>query len=216
MKLMYNIKEKGKFILLLCALLLIEIFSTSNQIQNVQQLDSTINEMYADRLIAQDLIFKMAETIHQQKNILFADHDQDPINRALEQRSEKITGFINAYDKTALTTDEATILVGFKTKISRLTSMMLNANEGKSDLYKAKDAYNAQLDLLLADLNRLAEIQVSRSGYLQKDSHKIVSFSNIINELNKALMIITALGIAAIALTSKSIVPKFPQQERLN
>jgi hypothetical protein len=212
---MYNIKEKGKFILLLCALLLIEIFSTNSQTQNVQQLDSTINEMYSDRLIAQDLIFKMAENIHQQKTILFAKYDQDSINRALNHHFEKIAGFINSYDKTALTNDEANLLSSFKTKISRLSSITLNANEDQSVLYK-KDKYNVQLDLLLLDLNRLAEIQVSRSGHLKDDSHKIVSFSNIINELNKALMIITALGIAAMALTSKSIVPRFPQQERLN
>lgn len=215
MKLLYSIKQKGRIIALLSIFLAIEILSNSSQTENVQQLDMTINEIYADRLIAQDLLFKMANSIDEQKMMLLGKNNQESTVKVIDQSAGKIYGFISSYDKTKLTADEELIFGKLKTKIGELNAFVA-ANKNQLLLPYVKSQYILQLDAVSNDLTSLSEIQVSRAKDLKTDSLKIVSFSAIIHELNWALSIITVLCIAALVFASKSIVSTFPQREQLN
>lgn len=199
-------------IVLLSFLLLIEILSNSSQTENVQHLDASINEIYADRLLAQDLLFKISERINRQKTSLLTEISNDSLISSMNVNFKEIEGFLNAYDKTKLTKEEAIIFGKLKTETASLKKMITKCGNGQLFLNNLKDQYSQQLDSASVMLYSLSEIQMTRSKELRADSYKTLSFSGIINELNWTLSIIIALVIFAIVLASKSIIPKIPEQ----
>lgn len=198
-------------IVLLSFLLLIEILSNSSQTENVQHLDASINEIYADRLLAQDLLFKISERINRQKTSLLTEISNDSLVSSMNVNFKEIEGFLNAYDKTKLTKEEAIIFGKLKTETASLKKMVTKYGNGQLFL-NLKDLYSQQLDSASVMLYSLSEIQMTRSKELRADSYKTLSFSGIINELNWTLSIIIALVILAMVLASKSIIPRIPEQ----
>src|SRR6218665_2755340 len=195
MKLIYNIKQKGRLILLLLFFLVIEFVSSSSQKENVQQLDTAINEIYSDRLIAHDLIFRMSEVIHEQKDVLLTANDQDSAAKLLSQGFDKINYHIRVYNKTHLTRDEALVFARFKAKIEALSKTVSRVGQDHIDADQEKKELIAQLDSVAVYLSELSGIQLDRSEDLREDSHNIVSFSCVIEQLNWALFIVTSLCI---------------------
>lgn len=216
MNFLYHLKEKGKFVLLLLILLIIEILSSNSQSENVSKLNIALNELYSDRLIAQDYIYKISETIHLQKEFLLNKPSSDMLNETLNRNTTEISKHLNNYEKTSLTKSEASIIKKFK---SRFKGLNIYSTSNPAHLLSSspiRKSYITQLDSLSTDLKKLSEIQISRGLDLKNDSIKTVSFSNIINQLSSVLFIITGLYIIAVVFTSKSTLPKFQQQERLN
>lgn len=216
MKLLYNIKEKGRLVVLLIIFLIIEILSNHSQTDNVSKLDTAINEIYSDRLMAQDYIYKISENIHSQKVFLLNRNPSNVLNKLLNRNFNEIKSHIINYEKTSLTNPEKILFDKFKSQITGLYGFLGDKSQQILLNDNTRNIYITQLDSLSDKLKGLSEIQISRSAIIKNDSIKIVSFSSIINQLSSVLLIITTLYIIAIVFTSKSVSSKFHQQEHLN
>lgn len=213
MNLLYNIKHKGRLIIILMLFVIIEIVRIISQKETVQQLGDSINEIYSDRLIAQNLLFKISNNINEQR-LLVLENNNDTIDRLLKRNIVSTIDYLKAYSRTELTNKEDSIFKKLKLEITELNRFFLSRDLLQNNV--SKSVYFVHLGSVFGYLNNLSNIQISRGETLNTGANKTISFSNIINELDWVLIIVTALIILSIILVSKSIVSKFPQYEQLN
>lgn len=213
MKGFYAIRHKGRIAFLLLMLIVIEVFNNSSQSNNILQLENAFKEVYADRLIVQDYIYSMSEKIHVQKYGLMSE---DSNNLELILRDEKaIEDLINQYELTKLTDNEKVVLTNFKKNVREFELLAVNYVKERDTLLD-KQTCLRQADIVLADLEELNKIQLSRSNKINNESVKIVSFAGTISQLNWALIIVIGLIIQMIVFSSGSAYPKINQNEFMN
>lgn len=216
MSLFYRNTQRAKLALLLLILFIAELLGSTSQSNNISELDTTFNEVYSDRLVAQDYIYKMTEEIHRQKYFLLNHPDGNALNRSLHDGCAEIKTVLKQYEGTKLTREEKKSLQKLKSTIESL-DLQAQGKAGVAGLSVAEVAvYNEQFDLALGSLKQLSEIQMSRSLDLKGNSAKIVSFSNIIEQMNWVVVIITGLLIQVIVFASRSTYSRFKQNECLN
>ena len=201
MKGFYAIRHKGRIAFLLLMLIVIEVFNNSSQSNNFLQLENAFKEVYADRLIVQDYIYSMSEKIHVQKYGLMSE---DSNNLELILRDERaIEDLINQYELTKLTDNEKVVLTNFKKNVREFELLAVNYVKERDTLLD-KQTCLRQADIVLADLEELNKIQLSRSNKINNESVKIVSFAGTISQLNWALIIVIGLIIQMIVFSSGS------------
>lgn len=216
MKLPYYIKQKGRMVFLLSFFLLIDILSNNSQIDKIKHLNTSIKEIYMDRLIAQNLIFKISEVINKQKIYLLSETNQDSLLIYMNVSFNAIQSLLKEYDKTKLTIEESTALNELKIKVSALNIYFLKLYNSQHPFYNLKQNYFEQTKVISTILINLSEIQLSRGNDLKIDSSNTLSFAGIINHLNWALSFIISIAILYTVLAAKSITSKINQQEQLN
>ncbi len=214
MNILYNLKSKGKIVLYLCAFSFLEILTNSSQTDNVQQLDTSIDEIYSDRLVAQDLLFKISNNVYEQKFLLLDHAPNDSLIAAIHTNTAEIVDYLSMYDKTELTPKEAIIFKELKIKVSQLDRFPLVNDPLLAG--KTNNVYYKELDAISNSLGALSEIQMNRGERIMVEAGKVLSFSVIINELNWALLIIISLFMLSVLYASRSIASGFHQNENLN
>lgn len=217
MNVLYSIRHKGKLAVLLLAVALLEIFSSNIYTDNINQMSDSFSEMYSDRLIAQDYIYKLAEKLYKRKYALIDPNNSDKTNELLADEAQ-ISLLLTNYEKTQLTARESILFSEFKKNISTILLLERQLIELKNDNLKTSlsGSQHQLLTLSLDQLTKLSEIQVSRGKNLNETSLKTVSFSNSLNQFDMAIVIIIGIAIQALVFASTSTIPKSPQNHLLN
>lgn len=217
MNLLYDIRQKGKITILLIAVVFLIILSSNTYNEKINQMGDSFSEMYSDRLLAQDYIYKLADILHHRKYTLASKNVSD-IDEIFKDYGIKISQLLANYEKTQLTKNESIQFKEFKKNVLvmiLLEKKYLNSTNKdlKANLLRSQSNV---LNLSLIQLDLLSEIQISRGKNLNDDSKKIVSFSSLLNQFDWALIIIIGLIIQVLIFTAKSSIPKHPQNQNLN
>ena len=212
----FFIKQKAKIALLLFVILVIEICNSFSQQTNCSRLGNVVHEVYSDRLIAQDYIYKMNEKIHDQKYRLLYGANLVSAGHSLEKSNSEINELLRQYELTRLTTEEEKVLADLKITVAELQAILSYPKQDKESGRRALSLYKKDIELTFDYLDKLSQIQVSRGKDLESDSARITSYASLINECNSAILIIIGVVIIGITFTSRSEIPKLHQQEYLN
>lgn len=216
MSILYNIRQKGRAVILMIVLLFFVIFSSYTYNNNISKMGDLSSEMYSDRLIAQDYIYKFQKILYERKFKIVTRNAIDTNNAFRHYRTDIIT-HLNNYEKTKLTKKEKIQFQEFKTNILLLLNLeykyLVSNKDLKDTILKQQ---NESVDICISQLDKLAEIQISSGKQLSEASDKIVAFSSILNQFDWAIIIIIGLIIQVIIFTSKSTVPKEVQNQFLN
>jgi len=217
MNILYNIRQKGRITILLIGVFFLIILSSNTYSDKINQMGNLFSEMYSDRLIAQDYIYKFAKILYERK-IELANQNMRDIDKVFKGDEIAISLLLTNYEKTKLTINENIQFQEFKKSILLMIFfekkyLMSTNDQYKIHLLKLQEKY---LNTSFVQLDKLAEIQISTGKKLNETSRKIVSFSTLLNQFDWALIIIIGLIIQVIIFTSKSSVPKNPQNQYLN
>lgn len=219
MNILYAIKQKGRLILLLGALAALELANCNAYNRNIAQIGSSVSEVYADRLMAQDYIYKLSGRIHERKWALQERMSAQSAPASLPgAHSLNILALLHDYEQTKFTPDEKVIYAEFRANIFKMIALqqryaLADHAPVKRSILKS---YQASLDLSLQQLERLSGIQMQRGKHLNADSQKIVSFSSLLNHLDWVLILVTVAIIMALVFATKSTFPKQLQDHLLN
>lgn len=219
MNILYAIKQKGRITLLLLALGALELANCNAYNRNIAEMGNSVSEVYADRLMAQDYIYKLSARIHERKWALHENSNAQPDGVSLpEAQSLSILTLLRDYEKTKFTPEEKIRYEAFRANIFKMLS--LQQRYGNAVEAPEKNAilrsYRASLDLSLQQLEQLSGIQMQRGKHILADSQKIVSFSFLLNQLDWVLIFITLAIIMALIFATKSTFPKQFQNHLLN
>ncbi len=219
MNILYAIKQKGKIILLLLALGALELANCNVYNRNIAEMGNSISEVYADRLMAQDYIYKLSTKIHERKWALQENRNTQPDAVSLPgAHSLSMMALLRDYEKTKFTPEEKTKYEEFRANIFEMIA--LQQRYAATDQVPAKNAilqsYQASLDLSLQQLEHLSGIQMQRGKHINADSQKIVSFSFLLNQLDWVLIFITLMIIMALIFATKTTFPRQVQDHLMN
>lgn len=220
MEILYAIRHKGKIALLLLIIIFLGIFSSQTYNDNISKIGDSFSEVYSDRIIAQDYIYKMVKILHKVEFVLsqpFTDDLEKKFLFTADDRLE-ISLLLENYEHTKLTAKEKVIFNEFKNNILVMIALekkYLNEHnyDVRENIFKSQTYY---LNQSLNQLDKLSEIQISRVKDLNEKSQKSVSFSTLLNQFDWALLIIIGIAIQMLIFSSKSSKPKQPQNQFLN
>lgn len=210
MNIHYAIKQKGRIILLLIVLGALKLANGNAYNQSIADMGDSVSEVYADRLMAQDYIYKLSAKIHERKWAMQEAMSAGSNSAILPAtQSLSILALLRDYEKTKFTADEKMLYDEFRANLFHMIS--LQQRYTLTDLTSAKQnilqSYRASLDLSLQQLEGLSGIQMQRGEDIHADSQKIVSFSSILHQLDWALIVITLMIIMALIFASRPRVP---------
>lgn len=217
MNILYNIRQKGRVTILMILMFFLVAFSSYTYNDNIGQIDDLSSEMYSDRLIAQDYIYKFEKILCQRK-LMIAEQNATNIDDIFKHDRGSILVLLNNYEKTKLTKNEIIQFQELKKNVLLMMNFELKYLLGGNKYLKSRmlKLQSESLNISLKQLDKLAETQMSIGKQLNEASKKIVTFSTLLNQFDLAIIIIIGLIIQGIIFTSRSAVPKNAQNQFLN
>ena len=217
MNILYNIRHKGRITILMIAVFFLVAFSSYTYNKNINEMGDLSTEMYSDRLLAQDYIYKFGKIFYERK-LIVTNQNVKNINDFFKQDRAIILTLLDNYEKTNLTKNEEIQFQEFKKNVLLMMNLeykylLSNNKDLKASLLTLQ---NKSLNVSLEQLDKLAAIQISTGKELNKASKKIVNFSTLLSQFDWALLIIIGLIIQVIIFTSKSMIQKETQNQFLN
>lgn len=215
MNILYAIRHKGKIVLLLFALGSLIIANCHAYNQNIAEMGNSVSEVYADRLMAQDYIYKLAGKIHERKWSLSEDVNASALPGT---HGLSILSLLRDYEKTKFTAAEKIVYEEFRINIFKMIALQQRYGSTENSLTKQAvlQSYKTTLDASLQQLEKLSEIQMQRGKNINANSQKIVSFSSLLKQLDWALIFIIMIIIMAIVFATKSTFSRQFQNHLLN
>ena len=171
---------------LLCAFLLI-LFSGQANVRHFEKIQSSIEEIYEDRLVVKGIIFELSSLLHQ-KEIANISGDKSFYTGTNASVNAQIADHLRDFRATKLTPDEEKTLNRFSADFKELY-----ASEEAFDLSDGDELTN-QLKSLHEDLKILADIQLSQ-GRLKmivstKTSDKMNTFARVENYMLVIILVL--------------------------
>jgi hypothetical protein len=193
MKWTYSIKNKLTAAAVLFALCVLVLLSNYNDRVHSREVKSSINTLYADRLLVEGYILNLSGHIYQiREGLIRTDSSGTEINSKTTTSLRAIDKIIEDYEKTKFTEAEETEFARFKSLIQNL-----KANNSGIDLQPLTlDALNT--------LNKLSDIQIEESKSILGKSEQLYRTSKISSDFGFALVIIILLILQALVFSSKT------------
>lgn len=210
MSFLFNLKHKGKISLILLLFVIFEIIKSTMYKSNFSELSSSFSEVYSDRVLAQDYIFKLSDKIHERQKLIINNFQtSENLNRQLLIRNKnELIRLLNLYSKTKLTTLERQIFVEFEKNIFELEKLeqrvLLNGLTINSQ--DIKTVHLKMIEKVLTQLHQLSYIQISEARLLNENTQKLNNKSKTLNHFEWFLIIGIAICIQAIIFSSKTLV----------
>jgi hypothetical protein len=221
MNTLYYIKHKSKIAALLLGLIGIILLSLHEHENNLTEIKNNCNEIFNDRLVAQDYIYKLSENAYEKKievEKFNGDNSHSRIYELFKTRTTESQKLIAYFEKTKLTKEENTLFASFKKNQNDLeaTEVQFKWSHDKNQGMLLLDEHNKLTDISIAHLHKLSEIQMVEGKKLNLVSNKLAGYSDIFNQLNWGLVIIIGLLIQVLIFTAKSTQPRQIQNNFLN
>ena len=219
MKVFFNIPQKFKAALLLFVIVVIVLITSSVENSNVKAIDSSFSSIYEDRLIPANELFHLTDLMYQ-KILLTSDFfnktktDNETIN-LMSHFNSQIDSIISEYEKTYLVAEENKTLFSFKTKIGEYNNIENSILQSHNEILLDQQL-EPKFNEIRGELVRLSRIQTTVGQQLLNNSHEIKVHSSILHYCQLALILVILLIIQSILFSAKSIVPKKPQNFKLN
>lgn len=225
MKWAFGIQPKMKialFLAIICIIILANIFWER---RNLTHLNNSFSSIYEDRLLPATYVFKLTDHLYQKRLILEAYfHDESKLNIAEDLHR---IGLHNVAMDTLIQDFEATYLVEVEDEVLHHFKRALQTyNESEACFIKScKDGITFQLDetamkalfaATIQELTALSQIQVDVSKAMREDSRRRTASNHIFTNLEALIVFAMAVIIQILIFTSRSVMPRKPQQHEWN
>ncbi|MCR9203074.1 MAG: MCP four helix bundle domain-containing protein [Halobacteriovoraceae bacterium] len=163
---------------LICVFLCIVISGRTN-IKNFEKVQSSIEEIYKDRLLVKGLIFDLSSQLHR-KELAIVTKDKDFFINLNASVNSKINENIRAFQATKLTNYEEKTLKGFSNFVK-----LLQENEAKFGLTEDSNFTKANSRKVLGQIHRLQEdLKTLSSIQLHEGKQKLIKSENAVDSMN--------------------------------
>jgi len=177
------------------------LINTAGIETKLNSLDSSLSELYDDRLMAESCVFKMNNVIHEKQMILFSAPSRSvsaSYNVALKNLDKQFYAYQSTFEKTKLSDAESLAISELKQHsetMQELEILFVNGHACVSDLNKIYEN-------MLNNLEDLSNIQVKEAGLLNKKGHQMLASSFLGLQVDSAMFILLLASIAGLLKTS--------------
>lgn len=179
-------------------LLVFVIIITTNLINrsNFNRLRYSVTTIYEDRIVANDLIFRMSLLIHE-KEMAVATADSSFFYDNNDEVNREITGLIGRYEQTKLTNKEQKIFNDLKEDLNKLSGLEKKLNVSYPEI---NTELVSKLDDLTNHLYDLSEVQLSEGKVQMSASNEVMRSIDIFTQVEIVFLIIMGVLIQIIIL----------------
>ena len=163
--------------------------------QNFMIVEASIETIYADRIVAQDIIYDMSKQIGE-KEIFYATAEPNAVAQSSAGINQKLSDYITLFTDTKLTPKEEIIFNRFKKAFADLKSTEASLASGQKTVAQLK----TNLTSLREYLDELSDIQVQEGKKELYESKKALGSAHLFTQLEIAALIIMAILIQIIIL----------------
>ena len=158
-------------------------------------IQTTVNSVYKDRVVVQDIIYKLNNIFHT-KELRFVLNENFE-NSASE--NQKVEALLSDFGTTELTTKESKLLEELSVQFSNVQDLEKKMSHSNPiSLAKNSSMAISTLRHIEDKLDGLSQIQVQQSGQLTQLSKKSLGINILLSQLEVAFMVV--IGIAILAL----------------
>ncbi|TXF87903.1 chemotaxis protein [Neolewinella aurantiaca] len=194
--------NKIKWILGIAVVFLLVITTNLVDRQNFMIIEASIETIYADRIIAQDIIYDISNEVAQIE-VDYAKSGSDQLNVNLSSNNDSIEEYIRLFAATKLTAKEKMFFDRLKESLKDLKSTAASAAADEESAEKMK----ANLMTVREQLDELADIQVQEGKRELYESKKALGSAYLFTQLEIAALIIMAVIVQIIILYAPKIDP---------
>lgn len=221
MRWMYAIRYKAGAALLLAVIVLVILAGSFWERSLFTTINNSFLSIYKDRLIPAAEMFHVNDLMYNKRLLLEKHLSEDADNKnclqtQLTDLNTKIDSIIAAFETTHLVDEESGALEHLKNRIDEYNRLeQLYLTESFSDTeYQQKII--PVFEAVNHDIIRLSNIQTQVGQQLLRGSETAFGSASLVNYLQIGMVVIIALLIQALLLTSRSTIPKKPQNFHLN
>lgn len=160
---------------------------------NYQRVKDSMVTLYEDRLIVQDLIFEMAQIIHEKELALYT-RDSTFFEVESPDSNKKLTELIGQIEQTNLTTDESVVLQELKKNIENLLATEAQGGKLETQLDKLAQKHFE----IKHNLHDLDKIQIDEGRRQLAISKKAVESIELFTQIEIVILIVMALAILVV------------------
>ncbi|MTB52008.1 MCP four helix bundle domain-containing protein [Lewinella sp. W8] len=171
-------------------LLVFFLILTTNLIdrQNFRIVTNSIETIYADRLIAKNLIYDLSGYLHE-KEVRFIRQNQQSFDGENDIINEQCRALIEAFSKTKLVPEEEIVFIQFRRAFEELAQY-----EGRaSDAAPNGEPYFNQLSRLSDLLDELSNIQIMEGRRELKESRRALKAVDLFTNLEIYMLVFMAI-----------------------
>ena len=199
------IKRKITAALVLLVVMLIVLLTNLSERKNATTINTAVASMYKDRLLVEGYIFDYARALHKVEEIIESPTPPESKYNAAREQFTEIANLSALYEKTTLTPDEKVHFAAFQKQAAILEDKLKAARIAEAD--EANHKANEELFAL-------SEIQIREGKAAMDKVTSASSFSGVVSEIELVVLIVLAIIIQILVLTSKGlntiVMPKKP------
>ncbi|MEJ2006241.1 MAG: MCP four helix bundle domain-containing protein [Cyclobacteriaceae bacterium] len=184
--------NKIKWILGISVVFLLIIATNYVDRSNFRRVQDSIETIYEDRLVAQDLVFKMSLII-QHKVLDYSISDSAGMNKDYRQDNANMDSLLIRFHETRLTRDEAAILKAFEDNFAEARRL-----EEASEMNVS--AYEGVLQELNENILSLSKIQMDEGRRQMFEGEKALKSVNLLTTIEVYVLVFLAILIQVIIL----------------
>lgn len=188
----YSIPGKLKISILLTGMIGLILIKNLYERSFTKDIQSTMESLYEDRLIAESYILKLSDEFHGLKWILDEKHNLS--QKSIDSQLKNIEQISLDYLDTKLTPEEQVHFENFE-----------NLSWEISKKVKNRENVDSLIEYSLKELRILSEIQVKEAQLLLSQTNKTFSSKQIQSHLEIALVVFVGLLIQSILFASKTL-----------
>jgi hypothetical protein len=204
----FTLQNKLKMALLLLVVFAGLLIRNFVERRHVNELGTSFNSVYKDRLIVESYIYELSDCLHAKKELIGRSYSPD---RAMSAEKEarrldaKIDELMVAYEQTKLTEKEAAVLGSLKYRLQVLDRLERSYVEKIRNGSSADALETGMISVIRsasADLHELSSIQLAVGRDMNDHSQKILSESSMLSQFAIALLIVIGLIIQMLIFQS--------------
>lgn len=188
--------DKFKWIIGILMVFVLIIATNLIDRKNFVRVKDSVVTIYEDRLIANDLIFKMTQLVHE-KEIALVSSDSSFFKQENAQVNEDFQKQISRFNSTKLTPEETKVFSSLEQNFTALK---------KSEIKYSTSAFSNQGDLrkeinnIKDDLEDLSKIQLSEGGRQMSISQQAIDIVELFTRIEIFSLVLLALVIQIIVM----------------
>ena len=215
MKWTYIIRQKTKAATVIAVVFGLILVTNRIDKNYFSQLQNSFASVYEDRLLAESYIYQLSGLLHHKKMLMdeWSQLNTERINATNKALDDSVKALVAIYEATQLTKTEARLFDELRQKLAQLQALESRYGDRDANYQQAMTVQHRKLSV---NLDRLSEIQLAETKNIVDNSNRIIASSNLTSQLEIGIIIVMGLIIQALVFASKSTVPRFPQNSRVN
>lgn len=188
----------GKIKWVLGILMVFVLIVTTNLIDrnNFVRVKDSVVTIYEDRLIANDLIFEMSQSV-QKKEVALASSDSTFFAQKNNKVNDGMKGFIARFEETKLTDEESKVFADLKQNLETLRD---SESAYVASGFMTKDDLEQEISKVKTNLYDLSKIQLREGSRQMNISKRAIDTVELFTQIEIYLLVFMAIVIQIIVM----------------